>query len=371
MSLKSLLRFPIDYPRAKRLIAQGKSGEMPTNFVRFKEQRKIASQIGLRLFSESMLVDAGRHLASIAISAQKTGHGVVLVCNRRLVAAIARKRYGGLFLSMPNVDWVEASKPESAITYEVELTDDPLACHHSAIEIRMGRDVESGVSVMPYPSYPIVAQQADDVTLDQLRARPRTARLFFGGNLKPSYGSGKIGRNFDLMSRIEVIDTVSLSFASRIVPTFAQANSEHCVVISDSRSHPIEINDWLPSMASSDFFLCPPGNSQPLCHNFAEAISVGTIPILEYGDRIRPNLVDGQNAIFFCGPGGLLSAVARVLSMSDKEIRSLRRGVIDFYDNHYRHEDFIASLFTRRPQRNRICMPFHECNLYHSMSEAA
>ena len=145
------------------------------------------------------------------------------------------------------------------------------------------------------------------------------------------------------------------------------------VILSDSRIESISASDWLPTLSSAQFFVCCPGSSQPTCHNLIEAMSVGTIPIIEYGDRVTPELRDGENAICFRGKIGLVEAIHRVDSLGPGQISQMRRNVSNFYDDHLCGTKFLTRLrdggfdLTSR----RVCMPFHERNFYASDRVAA
>ncbi len=95
-------------------------------------------------------------------------------------------------------------------------------------------------------------------------------------------------------------------------------------------------------------------------------MSVGTIPIIEYGDRITPQLRDGENAICFRGRDGLVEAVERIDRMGTEELRLLSQRVASFYDQHLCGTRFLRELRDGKIDRSarRLCMPFHERNFY-------
>jgi hypothetical protein len=144
-------------------------------------------------------------------------------------------------------------------------------------------------------------------------------------------------------------------------------------VLLDSRTHSIPASRWLQTLANARFFLACPGGRQPMCHNLIEAMSVGTIPILEYGDRITPALRDGETAICFRGREGLVRAMERIERMSREETTRLSERVSAFYDRHLCGTRFFRELRDgkRGASPRRLCMPFHERNFHRQVPARA
>jgi hypothetical protein len=208
--------------------------------------------------------------------------------------------------------------------------------------------------------------------------------IYFAGNQKRSYGDAKMRRNFDVLSRLEILRTLADEFPSRVSASLVPADGHRSaaggaakgdrrIVISDSRVSPVAPQDWLATLASSEFFLCCPGSSQPTCHHLVEAMSVGAIPILEYGDRVTPRLVDGETAICFRGRRGLVEAIKRIDRLDPQQIAGLRRNVARFYDQHLCGTRFLAGLRDGDLDLSSrsVCMPFHEHNFYQSRRSVA
>ena len=110
-----------------------------------------------------------------------------------------------------------------------------------------------------------------------------------------------------------------------------------------------------------------------MCHNLIESMSVGTIPLIEYGDRIVPSLRDGETAICFRGREGLIQAVRRIDAMSDDELSAMSQRVAAFYDQHLCGIRFIRELRDGPIawRAREICMPFHERNFYSTVKRIA
>ena len=68
-------------------------------------------------------------------------------------------------------------------------------------------------------------------------------------------------------------------------------------------------------ISESEFFLCMPGSSMPLCYHLIEACLVGTIPILSYNDFLFPKLTDNE-ALFYFNKTQLLKSINDYLRLT-------------------------------------------------------
>ena len=349
VKLKHWLRFPIDLHRAQQLLAR-ESGAPVASL----DQRSIV----LDLKTDDFAFDGGRHLAALAQQSLAIGSPFFLRCSSAVLAVIARKVHGREMLAIDGVQHLASSSslPEGVL----HLTDHESSCP-SAIWLRVGCDAEVDLPVMPYPMHPATLNHFQAANLSSLRKTERIHRVFFAGNQKAKYGQGKIRRQFGLCDRIEVLQCVRNHFP------FAD---ESFICLRESRTSPIVAPDWLPTLARADFFLCAPGSSQPTCHHLVESMSVGTIPILEYGDRVTPPLIDAEHAILFRGTDGLAQAIDRVLQMPKEEIESMRSRVSRFFDDHLCQAKFLKRLRDPLPHEDvrRVSLPFHNENFYQADS---
>jgi len=98
---------------------------------------------------------------------------------------------------------------------------------------------------------------------------------------------------------------------------------------------------WLEALSQSNFFLATPGIRMPMCHNIVEAMSMGTIPILQYADHFEPNLEHMKNCIIFEDEEDLVEKVRLVLHMSEIQIEELKQNVLNFFDTYYAPKGFL------------------------------
>jgi hypothetical protein len=271
-----------------------------------------------------------------------------------VLAVIARKQHGREMLAIGGVEYLPPC--EAIPKNSLRLTD--YRCDDGdAIWLRVGCDAEPDMPIMPYPMHPATLEHWPPANLEHLRLGHRRCRVFFAGNQKLKYGQGKLKRQFGILDRIEVLDTIKRQFP------FADPES---ICLKDSRTSSIAASDWLPTISDADFFLCAPGSSQPTCHHLVESMAVGTVPILEYADRISPGLVDGETAITFRGKEGLVAAIDRVLRLPCEEIETMRRNAAAFFDRHLCQAAFLKRVRDQEIAGTSKClsMPFHNEDFY-------
>ncbi|MGB7327479.1 MAG: hypothetical protein WBD31_21565 [Rubripirellula sp.] len=364
MKWKSLVRFPVDIRRARQIL---RDKAVPAVSL---DQRPIA----LRLSTNQMMIDSGRHLATLAHHCIDARSPLYLSADAMTLAAIAHKEYGRRMLAMPGVIYVDDRHqiPDDAIV----LADGTVGSHDTkrgVIDLDIGRDIDRSVPVMPYPMHPTTLGRISPGLIGDLRKHRRWFSVLFAGNQKPRYGDDQIRQGFGLLNRIEVLDTVRQSHPQQVSERFELANRVDSIVLSDSRTDPVSASNWMPVISSANFFLCCPGSSQPTCHHLVESMSVGTIPILQYGDRVTPRLVDGVNAICFSDRASLVDAIDRAVSMSATEIQRMRLSVAEFYDEHLCGTRFVRNLRDGNLDlsANRICLPFHDHNFHAAATASA
>lgn len=362
MQIKSLVRFPVDIRRARRLLAEE----------RWATDSFAERPICLDLRTSHLLFDCGRHFASLAHYSRAAGSAFFVRCSPLMLASIARKIHGREMLAEPYVRWLSPDQPLPANS--LVLRDHSRSA--AGLEMLIGKDSIDGVPTMPYPMHPATLPFADADSLRKYRSTEKRARIFFAGNQKTKYGQEKITRDFGYLSRLAVLETIRNRYRERVLASATAPDlTRESIVLADSRLEPIDASQWLATLARFDFFVCCPGAAQPTCHNLIEAMSVGTIPLIEYGSRVTPALRDGVNAILFRGESGLVDAIGRIDQLTDAERNSIRDNAAIFFDEHLCGTRFLGELRDRhgksgqagRPgsvSPTKVCMPFHDRNLF-------
>lgn len=368
MWLKSLVRFPLDLRRAEACLRQR---PQPRETVTYDRRAVV-----LEMTTPQLQFDCGRHLNALAIHTRMIGSPFYVRCSRVLLAAMARKLFGRDLLLDTNFHWLRPDEPlpENAVVLRDGVTR-PTLCgdggSHSHARLMIGRDCVPGADVMPYPMHPHTLARLPAVDLPSLRQIPHPRGIFFAGRLKTNYVN--VRNRFGVMNRLEMIQCLRENFADRVRNRFDVHESEQSITLVDAKTQGLSSEEWLPTLARHAFFVGCPGVCQPMCHNVIEAMSVGTIPILEYGDRFTPELSDGVHAICFQGPEGLVDAVRRIDRMTAFEIQHMRGQVSAYYEEHLRGDRFLAEIRDRAPGSHDmlISMPFHDVNFFQAGQQRA
>lgn len=254
--------------------------------------------------------------------------------------------------------------PHRMCHFGLVVTDDPsrVACKYDSLwTLRYGLkplpSSDEGHVHLPYQMSPSQLRAgAGDLPLEDLRSARRPIRILFAGRtIRKLYDRVHyLGERFGKETRWRVLD--HLRGAGRVIEVSSQADLERLiadgcsegVVVIDSARVVVTPEKWLGLLASADFFLCPPGEIMPLCHNLIESMAVGTIPLTNYPDWLSPPLVDGREALVFDTLSSLDTAIARALAMGGDEIRRIRMAVSDYYDQHLDCRRVAERLSARR-----------------------
>ena len=351
MQLKNIIRFPVDIRRANQILASRVASTQSLT------QRPIA----LDLYTDQLLFDCGRHFASLAHHSREIGSPFIVRGSRLLLASVARKVHGAEMLSEGHATWFhpdESLPADACVLSDVSREQATRAGMGSQqVEMMIGRDILEGRPVMPYPMHPATLRNSDHASRVALRSKFTREAILFAGSQKSKYGHQKMERSFGVLSRLHILNVLS---------EFATHSTTVPIRLQNSAETPITPSQWLPFLAQHRFFVCCPGAAQPMCHNLIEAMSVGTIPLIEYGDRLRPQLIDGDNAICFRGTGGLRDAIDRIRQLTPSQLDQMSRSAADYYDKHLCGKTFLASLRDNALDLSsgQVVMPFHSENFY-------
>lgn len=178
-----------------------------------------------------------------------------------------------------------------------------------------------------------------------LRNARRNFKLLFSGNLDIDSYSNQIFKDFfKVLNRIEVIETVTRYLHKNVINQLPNTPDyiNKCVILNWTHTSTKQTNidrrisneQWLPILARSDFFIATPGILMPLCFNIIEAMSVGTIPLIEFPHQFHPPLRDGVNCISFKGQHQLKDKIDLIMNMSTDKIKALRANVVEYYESY-------------------------------------
>ncbi len=215
---------------------------------------------------------------------------------------------------------------------------------------------------IPFSMHPMQYHTNQIAKISALRQTARKIRIFFGGNTAKQAYQGKSVPQYGQLNRHEATELIIKSVPeTQIITELRLFNT----IVSDEKSFmnkfillradesgQLKTEDWLSTIAKSQFFMCFSGTNRPICHNAVEAMSVGTIPIISYHDWFTPALEHMKNAVIYSGKDDLISKVREVMQMPETQVKELSQRVMDYYD------EFLGPRhFQKRFEANkeRIC----------------
>lgn len=226
----------------------------------------------------------------------------------------------------------------------------------------------------PFPLHPkFYRERITRAEFANYRNQERKVRIFFAGNSERElYNRDVLQENFKgAISRVKALDYIKEKFAGhsqmeiisdekRFFQLFDGQASTDKFILSEVRT-PGE--KWLEILSKTNFFLCLPGVRMPWSHNAYESMSVGTIPIIQYGDLFTPPLEHLKNCLAYNSTDELYSVLEMALKMTEGELEFLKNNVIKYYEECLSTEVVIKkfnSFFHSEEPVLRIAIPFLE-----------
>lgn len=265
-----------------------------------------------------------RQSAYLAVALAETG---AIACPPRQAPHMLRLLSAALYAKSVGISW-KSKRGGCIITDKHRHT---VACRHT---IYIERDYYSseestGQKVMPYFAHPEFYRRGLYKAAHKLRQNRRSVRIFFAG----TYSRDAYASDFDfpILTRADILEFISSRFKAEI-----RSGQIGLEITSDTRDalckHSLAPEDYLKRISEADFFICPPGWRMPHSHNMIEAMSVGTIPITNYSQYVKPSMNPGCNCIAFDTIEDLEGVLLGVLKMTIPEIDKMREHVISYYD---------------------------------------
>jgi len=310
----------------------------------------------------------GRQTYLLFMLFHENGYTICIKPNLRFIVGLLRLKYKKLILSFnPIFTFTKPRSTELLYLTDRAGTDIPGSILLDYAEHLSTSDFRKCLS-FPYIMHPLIYHTQMHKEVARLREHPTAMRLFFGGNLDARlYDSSAMQENYGKLSRLTVVDTLRRCL-----------DEEHLRGIRDQKdllkvlggkhggfswiANPelrIQSVEWLQVLAKCDFFLACTGVSKPMCHNCVEAMSVGTIPVLEYPEYFHPPLTDGENCLVFSGKESLIETVNKVFDLDEPAILKLKLAVIDYYETHLSPEAFGQKI-TGPDRGNKIAFMAHK-----------
>lgn len=118
-------------------------------------------------------------------------------------------------------------------------------------------------------------------------------------------------------------------------------------IFAEKYVYPLPMEDVQRTLSKFRFFLCCPGVVMPLCHNVIEAMSVGTVPIIqrEYAQVMYPQLENGKNAIIFENIDDLKDILNnKLFNTSESDFKIMSDHVFQYYQDFLSPESVVENI---------------------------
>ena len=197
----------------------------------------------------------------------------------------------------------------------------------------------------------------------------RLNSLFFAGNFDAQqYHQIEDMGKFKVASRLQLIDQLresNLAAFPKTAEEFRAAMQQFAVIIVDTKYFGIEAKELRPCLAQFNFFLACPGISMPFSHNIIEAMSCGTIPVIEreYAQLFSPPLKHLYNAIIFENAAALNKTVELAILLESELVSTIRKNVVQYYSNYLSPQKVVESLANKKPNRVMVLAEAHSVRL--------
>lgn len=307
-----------------------------------------------------MTFEEGRVAYILAKIFQECGHPVYISRNSDLYRYQHRFKF---YQKLVHASWVRlidssADAPDNAI----DFTDDMTARSDKLLLwVRSKPSKYDHAFIQPYTMHPTLYDFGTHRNLKWLRQHPRCARIFFAGDIGWKFRIRLVQLLHGMLPRHRMIELVQQYYGGFVDQKITDgyrpgSRSEESppILILDQRKQRSPAVLWPRFLASADFFIAGTGAYCPFAHNVIEAMSVGTIPIIEYGAYFYPELEDGVNCLGFSGKKGYLAAIQRALDMDMEAIAQMRAKVIEYYDKYLDLRRFIERLHLGDDSNKRI-----------------
>lgn len=223
-------------------------------------------------------------------------------------------------------------------------------------DYRFGEVIE-----IPFSMHPMQYHTKQPEKIPELRKTPRKLRVFFGGNTTKEAYQSKSVPQYGQLNRHEATEIITQAIPeTQVVTSLSDLNTllnnntflNKFILLKAEKSGQLKTEEWLATVAKSQFFMCFSGTTRPMCHNAIEAMAVGTIPIISYNDWFFPKLEHMKNAIVYSGKEDLMIKMRQVLEMPPNRVEELSRSVAQYYDT-YLEPVYLQERFEHN--KEKIC----------------
>lgn len=198
--------------------------------------------------------------------------------------------------------------------------------------------------------------------IKKLRENKKKFKIIFSGSVHSDWYEQfpfKID-NKKILNRVEIFKYIKKHYSSKILiissrhdlPKLNNTAKKIIFIISDpdnkrSKQKILSNYEHMCLISQSQFFMCMPGTSMPVCYHLIESMLVGTVPILSYPNLVYPKLSE-KNSIIFSNKKDLSAAINRALSISDIKYQKIRTDSLNYYKRYLSIKSFGKKILSKQ-----------------------
>ncbi|WP_294211721.1 hypothetical protein [uncultured Chryseobacterium sp.] len=232
----------------------------------------------------------------------------------------------------------------------VELTQDMLSPDYFKSYFTL-KNQEENVFHVPMSFHPFMYHKGlwnKEIDTDKKRINA----VFCYGNFDPTAYLAIKKTAFSVATRIDLLNFFRkqksfVSIRGKKDITEAEDLLDNKYVFAIKEHYQIPMEEVRGLVSRFNFYLCCPGVVMPLCHNVIEAMSVGTIPLIqkEYAEVMYPHLIHGFNAVIFEHLDHLKTILAdELFNYSEDDISSMKQQVLNYYNDYLSPEAVVKNV---------------------------
>jgi len=182
---------------------------------------------------------------------------------------------------------------------------------------------------------------------------PRLNSIFCFGNFDREAYKIVHKAPFNVIDRASIIDFLS-SFKNFVsvnskdeLQGIIDSRIEQQYIFAEKSNFEIPFSEIREITSKFRFFLCCPGVFAPLSHNLAEAMSCGTIPIIEenYANTVYPPLENGKNAFIFRDLQHLEDLIVnQIFNLSEENFLVMKQNVTSYFMENMHPDGFSKQI---------------------------
>ena len=254
------------------------------------------------------------------------------------------ERYSALLLEEKNVRFFWKSQ-----NARISFHTDPKQRNGTFISDDYFRKPSLSSYHIPMSQHPLMYH--DNFWNQSLPSEVINRAIFFAGSLeKGQYDKEEMNILFGVYNRVQLANFLQNTISWFPIENKSQLNERILdkIVFLDREIINIPMPDLRPVIKNFRYYMACPGVSMPFSHNVIEAMSVGSIPIIEekYADLFEPRLFHLENSLVFTHSEKSLEEVINLaFSLNENELNRLSQNVLAYYNNNLTPKKVIDTIF--------------------------